>query len=180
MQRTVFCFLRACQGALSGGAAGAGASRCRAPRWAAIAHPARARLIGLLGRPVGLPIGAAIGGLTGLLFDLDRSGISVTFVDDVSKVLTPGKPAVIADMDEASAAQDVFQLASRMSARNQSASAPKGDSKASPRSWSMLHFLRAPSTPNRLIAVTLLTSLPGRLPISSTTVVTSATSSMIW
>lgn len=57
-------------------------------------------LIGLLGGPVGLPIGAAIGGLTGLLFDLDRSGISVTFVDDVSKALVPGKAAVIADMDE--------------------------------------------------------------------------------
>ena len=49
---------------------------------------------------MGLPIGAAIGGLTGLLFDLDRSGISVAFVDDVSKALTPGKAAVIADMDE--------------------------------------------------------------------------------
>ena len=57
-------------------------------------------LIGLLGGPLGLPIGAALGGLTGLLFDLDRSGISVTFVDDVSKALIPGKAAVIADMDE--------------------------------------------------------------------------------
>jgi len=57
-------------------------------------------LIGLLAGPVGLPVGAAIGGLTGLLFDLDRSGISVTIVDDVSKALTPGKAAVIADMDE--------------------------------------------------------------------------------
>jgi len=57
-------------------------------------------LIGLIGGPVGLPVGAAIGGLTGLLFDLDRSGISVAFVDDVSKALTPGKAAVLADMDE--------------------------------------------------------------------------------
>ncbi|MEX0643918.1 MAG: DUF1269 domain-containing protein [Parvularculaceae bacterium] len=57
-------------------------------------------LIGLLGGPVGLTIGAAVGGLTGLLFDLDRSGISVTFVDDVSKALIPGKAAVFADMDE--------------------------------------------------------------------------------
>jgi uncharacterized membrane protein len=57
-------------------------------------------LIGLIGGPVGLPIGAAIGGLTGLLFDVDRSGISVTFVDDVAEALTPGKAAVVADMDE--------------------------------------------------------------------------------
>ena len=57
-------------------------------------------LIGLMGGPVGMPIGAAVGGLTGLLFDLFRSGISVTFVDDVSKALTSGKAAVIADMDE--------------------------------------------------------------------------------
>jgi uncharacterized membrane protein len=57
-------------------------------------------LIGLVGGPVGVPVGAAIGGLTGLLFDIFKSGISVTFIEDVSKALTSGKAAVIADMEE--------------------------------------------------------------------------------
>jgi uncharacterized membrane protein len=53
--------------------------------------------IGILGG-VGVPIGAVVGGLAGVLFDLFRSGNSVTFVDEVSKALTSGKAAVIADM----------------------------------------------------------------------------------
>jgi uncharacterized membrane protein len=57
-------------------------------------------MIGILGGPAGLVVGAGIGGLTGLLFDLDNSGIGVTFVDDVSKALTPGKAAVLAEVEE--------------------------------------------------------------------------------
>ena len=53
-------------------------------------------LIGLPGEPVGVPV--AVRGLTGLLCDLFRSGTGVTFADDVSKALTSGKAAVIADM----------------------------------------------------------------------------------
>lgn len=57
-------------------------------------------LIGILGGPAGMALGATIGGFTGFLFDLDESGIGATFLDDVSKTLTPGKAAVLADVDE--------------------------------------------------------------------------------
>lgn len=57
-------------------------------------------MIGILGGPAGLALGSALGGLTGFLFDLDQSGIGATFLDDVSKTLTPGKAAVLADMEE--------------------------------------------------------------------------------
>jgi uncharacterized membrane protein len=57
-------------------------------------------LIGILGGPAGLAIGATVGALTGSLFDLDQSGIGATFLDDVSKNLTVGKAAVLAEMEE--------------------------------------------------------------------------------
>jgi uncharacterized membrane protein len=57
-------------------------------------------LIGILGGPAGLAIGATVGGFTGFLFDLDQSGIGATFLDDVSKRLTAGKAAVLAEVEE--------------------------------------------------------------------------------
>lgn len=57
-------------------------------------------VIGILGGPAGLAIGATIGGFTGFLFDLDKSGINATFLDDVSKALTAGKAAVLAEVEE--------------------------------------------------------------------------------
>jgi len=57
-------------------------------------------LIGILGGPAGVAAGASLGGLTGFLFDLDQSGIDATFLDDVSKTLTPGKAAVVAEVEE--------------------------------------------------------------------------------
>jgi uncharacterized membrane protein len=57
-------------------------------------------LIGILGGPAGMALGASVGGLGGLLFDMDQSGVGAAFLDDVSKALTPGKAAVVADVDE--------------------------------------------------------------------------------
>ncbi|MGP1517557.1 MAG: DUF1269 domain-containing protein [Ottowia sp.] len=57
-------------------------------------------LLGALAGPVGLLAGAALGGLGGSLVDLADAGIDVRFADDVAKVLTPGKVAVLADIQE--------------------------------------------------------------------------------
>lgn len=57
-------------------------------------------MVGLLAGPVGLAVGASVGGLTGLIADLDKSGIDVQFLDDVAAALSPGKAAVLADVEE--------------------------------------------------------------------------------
>jgi len=57
-------------------------------------------MVGLLAGPVGLAVGVSVGGLTGLITDLTKSGFDVQFVDDVSKALSPGKAAVLAEVEE--------------------------------------------------------------------------------
>ena len=57
-------------------------------------------LIGLLGGPTGVAIGAVAGSLAGVTADLDNARIGADFVDDVLKQLTPGKSALVAEVDE--------------------------------------------------------------------------------
>jgi uncharacterized membrane protein len=57
-------------------------------------------LVGLLGGPVGVAVGAYVGGIGGLMYDMFNAGMSMDFVDEVSASLTPGKAAVVADVDE--------------------------------------------------------------------------------
>jgi len=58
-------------------------------------------LIGLLGGPVGVALGAASGSLAGSMYDLAQVGVGEDFIDDVSSYLSPGKSAVVAEIDEA-------------------------------------------------------------------------------
>jgi uncharacterized membrane protein len=57
-------------------------------------------LVGVLGGPVGVAVGAYVGGLGGLMYDLFNVGIGADFIDEVSASLTPGKAALVADLDE--------------------------------------------------------------------------------
>jgi len=57
-------------------------------------------LIGLLGGPTGVAIGLAAGSLVGATADLDNARIGADFVDEVWRQLTPGKSALVAEIDE--------------------------------------------------------------------------------
>ncbi len=57
-------------------------------------------LIGILGGPVGLAIGMGTGALVGLIGDLHTCDVDEDFLVDVTTALTPGKFAVVADVDE--------------------------------------------------------------------------------
>ena len=57
-------------------------------------------VIGLLGGPVGVAIGATAGLTMGAAVDLDRAVIGEDFIDDVRNKLSPGKAAVVADIEE--------------------------------------------------------------------------------
>ena len=57
-------------------------------------------LIGVLGGPVGVAAGAYAGMAAGAAVDLSNAGVGADFIDDVSKALSPGKVALVAQIDE--------------------------------------------------------------------------------
>jgi uncharacterized membrane protein len=57
-------------------------------------------LVGLLGGPAGALVGGWIGGGAGLVYDLFSVGVGVDLIERVGLSLTPGKVAVVADIDE--------------------------------------------------------------------------------
>jgi uncharacterized membrane protein len=57
-------------------------------------------MIGLLGGPVGVAIGAGGGLLIGSMVDMSHLGVSTSFVETVSQELTPGKAALVAEVEE--------------------------------------------------------------------------------
>lgn len=57
-------------------------------------------LMGLIAGPAGVAFGASLGGLTGVLFDMNNAGVDGQFLVDVSDALTPGKYAIVAEIDE--------------------------------------------------------------------------------
>jgi uncharacterized membrane protein len=57
-------------------------------------------LIGVLFGPVGLAVGASAGLASGVSADLYNSGVGDDFIEDVSKQLSPGKAALIAEIEE--------------------------------------------------------------------------------
>ena len=68
--------------------------------WSTLAGTALGSLIGLLGGPVGFAVGAASGALIGSIPDLENARVGDDFLDDVANALTPGKVALLAEIDE--------------------------------------------------------------------------------
>jgi len=65
-----------------------------------LAGTALGSLAGILAGPVGLAVGATSGAYAGMIGDLYNVGVDEEFVSDVGTALTPGKCAVIAEVDE--------------------------------------------------------------------------------
>jgi uncharacterized membrane protein len=64
------------------------------------ATPATCGLVRLLGAPLRIAAKASAGTLSDLLNDYQNVGVSIDFLDQVSKHMAPGKTAVVAEVDE--------------------------------------------------------------------------------
>jgi len=65
-----------------------------------VAGTAIGGLIGLLGGPASIAVGVAAGAVAGLLGDMYTANVDEEFLTEVSTALTPGKCALIAEVDE--------------------------------------------------------------------------------
>ena len=65
-----------------------------------LAGTALGSLVGVLGGPVGLAAGTVIGAWAGMFGDLYSAGVDAEFMADVSTALSPGKCAVLAELEE--------------------------------------------------------------------------------
>ncbi|MCW5941905.1 MAG: DUF1269 domain-containing protein [Fimbriimonadaceae bacterium] len=57
-------------------------------------------LLGALGGPIGLAVGTATGTLVGATTDVVRDSVDYGFVEQVREMMTPGRVAVVADVEE--------------------------------------------------------------------------------
>ena len=57
-------------------------------------------LVGVLGGPAGVLIGATGGGLLGSISDLNNAGVGIEFADMVANKMDSGTAAVLAEVDE--------------------------------------------------------------------------------
>jgi uncharacterized membrane protein len=64
------------------------------------ATPATSGLVRLLGAPLRIAAKASAGNLSDVLIDYLNVGVSIDFLDQVSKHMAPGKAAVVAEVDE--------------------------------------------------------------------------------
>ncbi|HVP34918.1 MAG TPA: DUF1269 domain-containing protein [Steroidobacteraceae bacterium] len=65
-----------------------------------VAGTALGAVLGALAGPVGAGAGAGVGAFAGLIWDLYSIGVDQDFFSDVATALTPGKCAVVAEVDE--------------------------------------------------------------------------------
>ena len=57
-------------------------------------------LVGLLGGPVGMFVGGTAGALLGTIGDIEETGVTDEFANEIKTALTPGKYALVADIAE--------------------------------------------------------------------------------